>query len=88
MEIDESVIARRKYHRGHRVPERWVFGGTNPESNLGFLALVDDRSAATPLTLIQQFIGPGSIIHSDEWAAYIVEISDQLKNFLPSFIQK
>ncbi len=27
VEIDQSVIAQRKYHRGHRVdPERWIFG--------------------------------------------------------------
>ena len=32
--------------------------------------LVDDRSAATLPPLIQQFIAPGSIIHSDEWVAY------------------
>ena len=25
VEIDESVIARRKYHRGHRVPEHWAY---------------------------------------------------------------
>ena len=70
VEIDESVIAHRKYHRGHRVPERWAFDGIDSESNLGFLMLVDDRSAVTLLRLIQQFIAPGSIIHSDEWAAY------------------
>ena len=61
VEINESVIARRKY----RVPERWAFGGIDPESNLGFLVLVGDRSAATLLPLIQQFIAPGSNIHSD-----------------------
>ena len=70
VEIDELVIAHRKYHCGHRVPAHWAFGGINPVSNLGFLVLVDDRSAATLLPLIQQFIAPGSIIHSDEWAAY------------------
>ena len=70
VEIDKSVIARRKYHRAHRVSERWAFGGIDPESNLGFLVLVDDRSATTLLPLIQQFIAPGSIIYSDELAAY------------------
>ena len=48
----------------------WAFDGIDPEINLGFLVLVDDRYAATLLPLIQQFIAPGSIIHSDEWAAY------------------
>ncbi len=27
VEIDESLIARRKYNRGHRVSEQWVIGG-------------------------------------------------------------
>ena len=70
VEIDESVIARRKYNRGHRVPERWVFGGIDVETKRGFLVLVDDRSAATLLPLIQRYIEPGSIIHSDQWASY------------------
>ena len=26
VQIDESVIAKRKYNRGHAVKERWVFG--------------------------------------------------------------
>ena len=64
MESDESVIAHQKYHCGHRLPERWVFGGIHPENILGFLVLVDDRSAATLLPLIQQFNAPGSIIYS------------------------
>ena len=70
VEIDESVMARRKYHRGHQVPERWVFGGIDPATNVGFLVMVADRSAATLLPLIEQFIVPGTMIHSDQWAAY------------------
>ena len=70
VKIDESVIAHRKYRRGHRVPERWAFDEIDLESNVWFLVLVDDHSAATLLSLIQQFIAPGSIIYSDKWAAY------------------
>ena len=37
VEIDESLFAKRKYNRGHRVPEQWIFGGYDPETKLGFL---------------------------------------------------
>lgn len=70
VEIDESVVARRKYHLGHRVPERWVFGGINPSDNKGFLVMVPNRSAETLLPLIERHIAPGSIICSDQWASY------------------
>lgn len=66
VEIDESVMAKRKYHRGHQVPERWVFGGYCPQTKEGFLEIVPNRTAATLLPLIQDNIEAGSIIHSDE----------------------
>jgi hypothetical protein len=69
-EIDESVISRRKYQQGRLVRERWVFGGIDVETKLGFLIFVEDRSADTLLPLIQRFVAPGSTIASDGWAAY------------------
>lgn len=70
VQIDESVIAKRKYNRGHHVAERWVFGGYDCRRKVGFLEEVEDRTAATLLPLIQHHIAPGSIIHSDCWPAY------------------
>ena len=69
VEIDESLFAKRKYNRGRVVRAQWVFGGWDRESQQGFLFLVEDRSAATLLPIIEEYILPGSIIHSDEWAA-------------------
>ena len=37
VEIDESLFAKRKYNRGHRVAEQWIFSGYDPETKLGFL---------------------------------------------------
>lgn len=70
VEIDESLFARRKYNRGRWVVQKWVFGGWDRETKLGFLVIVPDRSAQTLLPIIQQYIRPGSIIFSDMWPAY------------------
>lgn len=70
VEIDESLVAKQKFHVGRPPVQRWVFGGIAPSTGRAFLQLVDDRSSDTLLPLIQQYIRPGSIIQSDEWPSY------------------
>ena len=52
---------------GHRV-----FGmvDVSNELALGYVEIVPQRNAATLLTIIQAHIRPGTVIHSDQWAAY------------------
>ena len=71
VEIDESKFGKRKYNRRHRVEGAWVFGGIERTlAKRRFAVVVQDRSAATLLPLIRQFIHPSSIVHSDMWRAY------------------
>jgi len=70
VEIDESKFGRRKYHRGHPVKGQWVFGGVERESGRTFLVPVPDRTADTLVTIIRDWIEPGTTIISDQWAAY------------------
>lgn len=50
----------------------WVFGlvDTAHDPALGFMQIVQRRDAATLLPIIQNHVAPGTVIHSDEWAAY------------------
>lgn len=41
---DESVMAKRKYHIGHMVTEKWVFGMYDVHQELGVICFVDDRT--------------------------------------------
>ena len=71
VEIDETVLTRRKYNRGAlRAEQQWVFGGVERGTGRCFLWPVERRDAQTLLRLIQNFILPGSTIMSDLWAAY------------------
>ncbi|KAF9744318.1 hypothetical protein NGRA_3576 [Nosema granulosis] len=73
-QIDESLFVHKvKYHRG-RAPRRqvWVFGivDTSTSPAIGYMRIVEDRSAATLLPIVQEVCLPGTIIHSDMWAGY------------------
>lgn len=67
--IDEISIFKRKYNAG-RLPGQWMFGGIERDTALGFVRLVEQRDANTLLSIIQEFVLPGSVIYSDLWAAY------------------
>jgi transposase-like protein len=69
VEIDESKFGRRKYHRGHPVKGQWVFGGVERESGKTFLLPVQDRTADTLMTIIRDWIEPGTTVIIECWGA-------------------
>ena len=70
VEIGESKFGKRKYNRGRLVVGHWVFGKVERDTGRMVMLCVPDRSAATLIPLIQHYVLPGSIVYSDEWAAY------------------
>jgi len=70
VEIDEAKIGHRKYNRGRWIDGIWVFGGFERGTGKTFLVPVSSRDSATLLSVIQNWIRPGTIIMSDCWRAY------------------
>lgn len=68
----ESIAG--KYHRGKHVEGQWVFGGVerreDGEPGQCFLIPVAKRDNATLISLIKQWVAPGSIIYTDCWSGY------------------
>ncbi|KAF8790259.1 hypothetical protein HNY73_005316 [Argiope bruennichi] len=66
VEIDESKFGKRKYNRGRRVEDQWVFGGLVRYTNdcFFFLEVVNDWSADVLLEVIKRRILQGSTIIS------------------------
>lgn len=71
VEIDETKLGKRKYHREHLVDGGWVVGGIErtPQKKV-FLIEVVDRSAVTLQNVIDLFVLPGSIIFTDCFSSY------------------
>ena len=75
VQIDKSKFGKCKYNWGQRVEGVWVFGMIEKKANglvdKAFLSIVPDRTADTLISLIQQFVRPGTRIISDCHASYM-----------------
>lgn len=71
VEIDETKMGKRKYHRGHRVDGVWVVAGIE-RTEIGkiFATTVENRNSETLTELISKFVLPGSIVYTDMWKGY------------------
>lgn len=73
VEIDETLLIKRKYNRGRMVSNGWHFGGIERRNDglfRCFVILVYDRSEAHLTYIIQNRIALGTHIMSNGWAAY------------------
>jgi hypothetical protein len=72
VQVDETKLGKRKYHRGHRVDGVWVLVGVEmTHERKVFIIPVPDRSANTLHEIIRSHVRQGSVIHTDMWKGYI-----------------
>ncbi|CEF61427.1 Transposase, ISXO2-like domain-containing protein [Strongyloides ratti] len=66
VEIDETKIGKRKYHREHPVDRVWVLSGVEKTTERRvFAVLVEKRDSETLPDVIKKHVKPGFIIHTD-----------------------
>ncbi|KAH7825590.1 putative Uncharacterized transposase-like protein [Monocercomonoides exilis] len=74
VEIDEAIWRRRKYGKGRRKVQLWIFGmierSSEEEKGKVLLFLVYRRTRNVLLPIIKRHVHAGTEIHSDEWKAY------------------
>ena len=77
VEVDETLVAKRKYNRGRAIQQIWLFGGIERVTKKRFIVpLLNEDGSSQPrdkdtlIGLIQKFILPESVIYSDCWKAY------------------
>ncbi|VEN41692.1 unnamed protein product [Callosobruchus maculatus] len=70
VQIDESKFGRSKYGRGRRVDGHWVVGMIEDGRDEVVFVVVPTRDSETLLSTIQQWVHPGTEIHTDCWRGY------------------
>ena len=56
VQIDECLIAKRKYNKGRLVPDQWIFGMYDVNAGVGVVRYVLNRCCATILSIIEEFV--------------------------------
>lgn len=77
VEIDETLLGRRKYNKGHHVEGVWTMVGIErtPERR-AFCVVVERRDAETIRSVVRSKVREGSIVYTEEWRGYIgIDIS-------------
>uniref|UniRef100_A0A5S6QH49 ISXO2-like transposase domain-containing protein n=1 Tax=Trichuris muris TaxID=70415 RepID=A0A5S6QH49_TRIMR len=70
VELDETMLSKRKYNVGRMYPQQWVFGGICRQTKEFFAVPVQDRCSATLIALIKKHVRPGTVIMTDKWKGY------------------
>ncbi|KAI5152078.1 hypothetical protein ENBRE01_2553 [Enteropsectra breve] len=71
VQIDETVIAKRKCYFERKVPHQWLFGAIDGINGHYILRCIDERSKATLKNIIIDCITENSVVRSDMWSAYM-----------------
>ena len=70
VQIDETLMCRRKYNVGRMMKQVWIFGGICVEDRRFFCLVVPDRTRETLEAEIRKHVLPETRIVSDCWKAY------------------
>lgn len=71
VEIDETLISKRKYNRGRIKRQQWMFGAIERGTNNFIIKKISSRGQAELKRVILETITEGATINSDMWSSYM-----------------
>ena len=72
IEADEAIItARRRGLIGFPNAQVWIFGLYHRQMKFGYVFVVPDRTMASLMPLIDNFVSAGSELYTDQFSTYV-----------------
>ena len=75
VQIDETLVFKRKYNVGILLRQIWLVGGVCPEDSTLFLVKVQNRLAQELRNVINTWVELGPQIRTSSWSAYFSGIA-------------
>jgi len=70
IEMDETLLVKRKYNRGRLVAQTWVIGILDVTTGQIHMEIVENRKPSTLIPIVKNHVKPGCMIITDDWNAY------------------
>lgn len=70
LEIDETLIAKRKYNKGRKIGQVWVFGIVERDTGRCHVEVLKDKTKESFEKIIKKYADESSIIMTDEHKSY------------------
>ncbi|XP_038077488.1 uncharacterized protein LOC119745298 isoform X3 [Patiria miniata] len=81
VEIGESKFGKQKLNRSRNMEGKWVLGGICRKTRDVFFIEIDNREPATVISLIKEYVAPGStLVITDCWQSYDCFSADNFKD--------
>lgn len=80
VELSENKFGKRKYDYGKSTQENWVFAGIEQGTDRCFMIIVQERTKEILLSVIREYIRPGSTIVSDCWRTFNCLNDEEFEN--------
>lgn len=86
VEIDETLVVKRKYNRGRNREQRWVFGAIERGTSNFVIKELNSRNKIELERVITSTISEGSTVNTDMWAAYMSIFSSPDSGYIHGFV--
>ncbi|XP_038077487.1 uncharacterized protein LOC119745298 isoform X2 [Patiria miniata] len=81
VEIGESKFGKQKFNKSRNMKGKWVLGGICRKTRDVFFIEIDNREPATVISLIKEYVAPGStLVITDCWQSYDCFSADNFKD--------
>lgn len=70
VQVDESVVTKRKYNKGRLIKQQWVIGLFDTTTRKGLIIYIPNRLSKTLIDVIIKHVKPGTEIWTDCWSGY------------------
>ncbi|XP_023233817.1 uncharacterized protein LOC111633476 [Centruroides sculpturatus] len=85
VELGETKVGKKKFNKGRLLEGQWILGGIERDSRRMFVASVKERNINTFLSILKEWIYPGTTIIAECAKSYTLQSDERLKRFIVKY---